>query len=94
MRYVAREIFNALPIQVAENTSTQPLAKHRSIDPQVVHRLALICRPPVTPVNRSAIGQGAGSGVTAVPYGQMGSSLDLAPRGRPLPGVTERRGKP
>jgi transposase len=27
MRYVAREIFNALPTQVAENTSTQPLAK-------------------------------------------------------------------
>ena len=26
-RYVAREIFNALPILVAENTSTHPLAK-------------------------------------------------------------------
>jgi hypothetical protein len=26
-RYVAREIFNALPTPVAENTSTQPLAK-------------------------------------------------------------------
>jgi hypothetical protein len=42
----------------------------------------------------SAIGQRAGSGVTAVPCGQVGSSLDRAPRGRPLPGVTERRGKP
>jgi transposase len=26
-RYVAREIFNALPMLVTENTSTQPLAK-------------------------------------------------------------------
>ena len=28
-----------------------------------------------------------------VPCGQVGGSLDLASRGRPLPGVTERRGK-
>ena len=45
------------------------------------------------PADGSAIGQRAVSGVTAVPCGQVGGSLDRAPRGRPLPGVTERRGK-
>ena len=42
---------------------------------------------------RSAIGRRAGSRVTAVPCGQVGSSIDRALRGRPLP-AHERRGKP